>query len=286
MFTRRCSERRFFLRPDSTTNNAFWYCLGWAARTHGIILHAAVAMSNHVHLVATDPRGVYPNFLRDFHGMLARVVNAARGRWEHFWDANQASAVLLADEAAQADKLAYVLANPVGLVKLATDWPGATALPSVLTGTPVVATRPDHFFREEKNGGAMPESVTLTFEPPPALANRSHDEYLRLVRASVARIEDEAHERRRAGTTAVLGPRRVEAQSWADRPGDVEPRRQLSPQVACRDKWLRIERLQANRAFQEFYRAAFDDFRRGIETIFPFGTWLMRFRAVVQVSTA
>jgi len=99
MFTRRCSERRFFLRPDSPTNNAFWYCLGWAAQIHGIVLHAAVAMSNHVHVVATDTRGVYPNFLRDFHGLLARVINAARGRWEHFWDANQASAVLLADEA-------------------------------------------------------------------------------------------------------------------------------------------------------------------------------------------
>jgi putative transposase len=286
MFTRRCSERRFFLRPDSTTNNAFWYCLGWAAQTHGVVLHAAVAMSNHVHVVATDSRGVYPHFLRDFHGLLARVVNAARGRWEHFWDANQASAVLLADEVAQADKLAYVLANPVGLVKMAADWPGATALHSILSGDPLVATRPDHFFRQEKNGGAMPESVTLTFEPPPALADRSRHEYLDLVSSSVTRIEDEYDQRRRAGSTAVLGPRRVQAQSWADRPGDSEPRRRLNPQVACRDKWLRIERLEANRIFHELYRAAFDDFRRGIETIFPFGTWLMRFRAVVQVSTA
>lgn len=286
MFTRRCSERRFFLRPDSTTNNAFWYCLGWAAQTHGIVLHAAVAMSNHVHVMATDPRGVYPNFLRDFHGLLARVVNAARGRWEHFWDANQASAVLLADEAAQADKLAYVLANPVGLVKLAADWPGATALHSILTNAPVVAARPDHFFREAKSGGAMPESVTLIFEPPPALADRSPQDYVRFVRAALGRIEGEADERRRAGSKAVLGPRRVESQSWNDRPNDLEPRRQLNPRVACRDKWLRAERLEANRTFQEFYRAAFDDFRKGIETIFPFGTWLMRFRAVVQVSTA
>jgi putative transposase len=286
MFTRRCSERRFFLRPDSTTNNAFWYCLGWAAQTHGIILHAAVAMSNHVHVVATDPRGVYPNFLRDFHGLLARVVNAAHGRWEHFWDANQASAVLLVDEAAQADKLAYVLANPVGLVKLAADWPGATALHSVLADTPIVGTRPHHFFRDEKNGGAMPESVTLTFEPPPALASHSREEHVRLVRTAITRIEEAAEVRRRASSTAVLGPRRVQAQSWTDRPGDSEPRRQLSPQVACRDKWLRIERLAANRTFQELYRAAFDHFRQGIESIFPFGTWLMRFRAVVQVSTA
>lgn len=286
MFTRRCSERRFFLRPDAVTNNAFWYCLGWAAQIHGIVLHAAVAMSNHVHVVATDPRGVYPNFLRDFHGLLARVVNAHRGRWEHFWDANQASAVLLADEDAQVDKLAYVLANPVGLVRVATDWPGATAIHSLLAGTAMVIKRPEHFFREEKNGGGMPESVTVTFQPVPALADHSHEEYVRVVRSEVARIEDEDAEQRRASGKSVLGPRRVEAQSWGDRPDDLEPRGQLNPNVACRDKWLRTERLAANRTFQDFYRAAFDEFRKGMATIFPFGTWLMRFRAVVQVSTA
>jgi len=46
MFTRRCSERRFFLRPDAETTNAFWYCLGWAAQKHRQVLHAAVALSN------------------------------------------------------------------------------------------------------------------------------------------------------------------------------------------------------------------------------------------------
>ena len=32
MITRRCSERRFFMRPDRETNNAFVYCLALAAR--------------------------------------------------------------------------------------------------------------------------------------------------------------------------------------------------------------------------------------------------------------
>jgi putative transposase len=286
MFTRRCSERRFFLRPDSTTNNAFWYCLAWAAQTHRIVLHGAVAMSNHVHVVATDPDGTYPDFLRDFHGLLARVVNAARGRWEHFWDANQASAVLLEDEAAQMQKLAYVLTNPVGLVRKAADWPGATALVSILDRRPIVATRPGHFFRDKENGGAMPESVSLTFHPLPALATSSSEEYVRLVREQVAQLEDSAAEERRASGATLLGPRRVQSQSWDDRPGATEPRRELSPGVACRDKWLRIERLKANRSFQDNYRAAFYDFRKGIKAIFPIGTWLMRFRAPVELSTA
>src|SRR5438477_220203 len=36
MITRRCSERRFFLRPDPETNNAFVYCLALAAQTYGV----------------------------------------------------------------------------------------------------------------------------------------------------------------------------------------------------------------------------------------------------------
>jgi hypothetical protein len=32
LIARRCSERRFFLRPDEETNNAFTYCLILAAQ--------------------------------------------------------------------------------------------------------------------------------------------------------------------------------------------------------------------------------------------------------------
>ena len=286
MFTRRCSERRFLLRPDVETTNAFWYCLGWAAKQHGQVLHAAVALSNHVHVVATDPRGVYPDFLRDFHGLLARVVNAWRGRWEHFWDANQASAVALDGEAAELDKVIYVLTNPVGLVEKAGDWPGATALHAILTGSPIVATRPKHFFRDREDGGAMPSSVTITFKPPPALAHLSREEYVRLIHNNVALVEAAAATRRRENGTRVLGRKRILGQYWNDRPPDAEPRREVSPILACRDKWRRIERLRQNKLFQKLYKAAFEAFRTGMAATFPPGTWCMRFRAPIQISTA
>ena len=286
MFTRRCSERRFFLRPDPLVTNAFWYCLGWAAEKHGMILHAAVALSNHVHVVASDPRGVYPDFLRDFNGLLARVVNAARGRWEHFWDSNQASVVLLEDEAAQLDKVIYTLTNPVGLVEKAADWPGATAIHAVLNGATVVAKRPEHFFRKEDNGGGMPATVQLSFLPPPSFSGLPLQDYRSQVKERVEGVETEAAVARRGARTTVLGQRRILAQRWNDKPSDAEPRRQLSPNVACRDKWLRIERLQLNKLFQEIYQDARRAFRAGLEAIFPLGTWLMRFRAPVRVSSA
>jgi putative transposase len=286
MFTRRCSERRFLLRPDSETTNAFWYCLGWAAQKHRQTLHAAVALSNHVHVVATDPRGVYPDFLRDFHGLLARVVNAWRGRWEYFWDANQASAVVLEDDVAQLDKLVYVLANPVGLVEKATDWPGATAIHAIKAARTIVAIRPKHFFRDDDDGGEMPRAVTLTFEPPPALALLAGQEYVHLLEERLASLEEEAAATRRDTGTKVLGSRRILAQDWNKRPTDAEPRREMSPALACRDKWRRIERLRSNKVFQALYRAAFEGFRAGASAVFPPGTWGMRFRAAILISTA
>ena len=60
----------------------------------------------------------------------------------------------------------------------------------------------------------------------------------------------------------------------------------MSPTVACRDKWLRIERLQMNKVFQKFYGHAFEAFRKGMDAIFPLGTWAMRFRAAIAISTA
>ena len=59
------------------------------------------------------------------------------------------------------------LTNPVGLVDKAGEWPGATALPAILTAKPIVAARPEHFFRDDDNGGEMPRTVEVTFSPPP-----------------------------------------------------------------------------------------------------------------------
>jgi len=286
MFTRRCSERRFFLRPDSETVNAYWYCLGWAAQKHGQELHAACALSNHHHVSATDRTGAYPDFLRDLHGMLARVMNALRGRWEYFWDASQTSAVMLEDEEAQLDKLVYVLANPVSLVGDAHRWPGATALHAIETGEPIVARRPEHFFRDDEHGGEMPETVELVFTPPPALAHLPRGEYVQLILQRLADIEASAAADHQTKGTRPLGRGRVLRQAWGARPLASEPRRRLSPRVACRNKWLRVERLRQNKTFQRLYKEALRAFRAGLVAIFPHGTWLMRFRASIQVGTA
>jgi putative transposase len=70
MITRRCSERRFFLRPDEDTNNAFIYCLGLAAIRANVQVTFSVAMSNHHHTGIHDADGNFPIFTEHFHGLL------------------------------------------------------------------------------------------------------------------------------------------------------------------------------------------------------------------------
>ncbi|HJX55174.1 MAG TPA: hypothetical protein VJ801_20630 [Polyangia bacterium] len=45
---RRCSERRFFMRPGRGTNNAFIYCLALAARKASISIVCVGTLSNHL----------------------------------------------------------------------------------------------------------------------------------------------------------------------------------------------------------------------------------------------
>jgi hypothetical protein len=57
MITRRCSERRFFLRPDRETNNAFIYCLALSARKASISIVCVGTLSNHYLCTKTSVAG-------------------------------------------------------------------------------------------------------------------------------------------------------------------------------------------------------------------------------------
>jgi putative transposase len=284
MITRRCTQRQFLMRPDPQTNNAFIYCLGEAANRHGIQVLFTVAMSNHHHTGIYDPNGTYPAFLEHFHKLFAKCQNTLRGRWENFWASEQTSVVRLVDTSDILDKMAYALTNPAkdGLVEGAHNWPGVTSLRCLLHDTPLVASRPRHFFRED---GSMPAAVTLSFARPKGLEHLSVAEFASLVTDRIREREEKAVSERRRTGAPVLGRRAVLKQRWSDRPTTLEPRRGLDPRVAARDKWRRIEALLRNRTFRDAYAAARTSFQRGArDVLFPAGTyWLRRFANAVCV---
>lgn len=278
MITRRCTQRQFLMRPDRDTNNAFIYCLAEAAARFDIEVLFTVAMSNHHHTGIFDRHGNYPAFLEHFHKLFAKCQNSLRGRWENFWSSEQTSVVRLVDPHDAIEKMVYALTNPVkdGLVEKAHQWPGVSSLAAILHRKSFVASRPKHFFRDE---GVMPDTVVLRFARPRGLEQMTAADFATLIVDRIRQFEGQAATERLRDGRAVLGRRSVLRQAWRARPADREPRRDLSPRVAARSKWSRIEALLRNRAFRDAYVAARALFVNGMrDVIFPAGTyWLRRF---------
>lgn len=97
MVTRRCTQRQYLLRPDDVTNQTFWYCLAEAAQRFRIEIILPCAMSNHHHTDLYDRHGTINEFTEHFHKMLAKAMNAHRGRWENLWASEAPSIVRLGD---------------------------------------------------------------------------------------------------------------------------------------------------------------------------------------------
>ena len=258
LVTRRCSERRFFLKPSRRTNQAFWYVLARAARKHNVGVVAACAMSNHYHLVVVDNHGRVPAFLRDFNSLLAKCMNANWGRWEPMWDGAQTSVVHLTDDASQLEKTTYVLTNPVKdhLVGAVTDWPGANSFVEGQRGRAVVAKRPDWFFKDRgettsrenhvgprpaqaarswtqgndvgkaRAGKALPETETLTFMTPP---DWEKEDFRQALADAVQTTETQAAADRAQSKRKVMGRQRVRAQHWNHAPTPTPSAEETAP---------------------------------------------------------
>jgi len=277
LITRRCSERRFFLAPSPIVRQVAIYSLGVAADRYGVALHGFDFLSNHQHLELTDIFGVLPRFMHWLDKTIASCLNAYYGRFESFWAPGSYSAVHLVDAEDVIDKLAYLLANPVdaGLVNKGVAWPGPISRPEDLLSGPTqkvyTATRPGVYFAEDTK---LPDRAEFRLSLPPALEPLGEE---RAVRA-IAKRREEKEEAVRAKWKALgvpfLGVKKILAQSPLASPDTREPRFQLSPNVACRDRWRRIEALQELSSFRAEYRECYVSFRSGDrEVVFPEGTW-------------
>lgn len=276
--TRRTTQRQFLLRPDDETNNAFVYCLGEAAQRFDVRIVLSQMMSNHEHTVEHDPLGHDVEFREHFHKMMAKCQNAFRGRWENLWASEEPCVVDLLTTDALMDKLVYVATNPVkdGLVERVHQWPGPNFVKALLTGKPMKATRPKHFFRE---AGSMPAEVELRLELPDYIEDKAA--FLVELQRRITEIEEECIQERAKTGRGIVGRRRVLRTSWRDSPTSREPRRQLRPRVAAKDKWIRMVELEERRAWRLEYRNARARWLAKLPAEFPYGVyWLRRFANV------
>src|SRR5690349_10149353 len=172
LITRRTEERRFLFRPDFLMDQIFLFLLALYATRFGMLIHAAILMSTHVHIVLTDPSGRLPEFLMHFNRMMVLATSSHRGTTHAVWDKRRPSVVELLTPDAILQKIAYTIGNPVadGLVQTATDWPGTVLRPDHTRLRTLTVKRPEVFFNK-----LWPAAAELRVGWPPRLLESSSD---------------------------------------------------------------------------------------------------------------
>lgn len=277
LLTRRCSERRFFMRPDPETNNAFVYCLAIAAQRHNIDVVGFGMMSNHAHVVVNDNEGQLPLFLQLFHRLFACHQNTLRQRTESFWAANQPTSVVeLLDNESAIEKLVYAITNPVKdlLVDQVHHWPGPNALAAIVDNRPLHASRPKRFFSEKNT---LPSEATLSMKLPIFVDPTSRTEFVKVVSQRVEDVVNDIRTRRIARGIRVWGRAQILAQDWNASPSSVTQRKGQKPQFAGRDPDQRKQAINNYRNWLDAYYVARAAWRTGEhDTCFPQGVWWLK----------
>lgn len=275
MATRRTTQQQFWLRPDATTNNDTIYCIAVAALRHQIQVIDFNVLSNHLHQVFRASLANAPEYLRDVHGLIAKVMNARLGRWENLWSSAKPSLVELANEEDLIDKIVYVASNAVrhGLVERIEEWPGARGFHALLSGKPLKATKPKSFFSSKNK--KLPDKVKLHLRIPPELGDHKTIMKAVIPRVSAA-VRYFGHQRELTGIP-VLGRARILRQPRAAAPSTPPERRGLNPRIGAKELETRLAAIQTKREFQKEYRLALLAYRAGAPISFPVGTyWLAR----------
>ena len=271
--TRRCSQRKFFLKPTKKTTQIFLYCLGVAAKKYGVFIHAVIVMSNHYHVVFTDPHAKAAEFYGWVHKYVSKAVNASLGRWENMWSSEKPSVITVNEPKTVLDKIIYTICNPVEarLVARAKHWPGVLLYKASHSQR---VERPKVYFRKD---GDMPDEVELMIVRPPQYADISQEEYEELIEREVTAREEKIHKEMKSKGQSFLGVHEIMRQSHNSSPKSYAKRRGFNPQIAGKNKWLRLEAIQRHKEFQFEYREAYKRWRKGDrDVVFPAGTYALR----------
>lgn len=277
---RRCSEQRFFLLPRRRVNRILAFLLAHYAGKHGIQLHGFVFMSNHFHIVLTDPRGVLPLFMGEFDAMVTRVLNHLLGRRGTLWESGSYTSWPLKTQLEILHQLAYVATNPVEArqVRDPSRWRGLLSLPRDVGTSRVVRPPADGLFGCGREGSALPPSATLALTVPPAFESEGRDRYRALFSRALQHALHEIYESGGgfAGRDAVL---RLDPFS-APESARGGPSFGLIPALtnaSAEDKAdLKIWRQET--------RAAFYAWQAGKDPVFPEGAWLMPHKYKARVA--
>jgi REP element-mobilizing transposase RayT len=280
--TCRTVQGRYLLTPSNELNEIILGALGRAQELYPVGICAFAFASNHFHLLLRVESTLQLSlFMAHFNSNLAREAGRLV-RWrEKFWGRRYQAIPISDEEAAQVERLRYVLAHGCkeGLVERLRDWPGVSAVRALLEGEPLAGfwfdrTR-EHLARRrgiafERLDFATPYTVEL--EPLPCWAHLSAEEYRRRVAEVVEDIESQAVLQRKLFGLPAKGPAAVREQEPHAAPERLK--KSPAPLFHAASRKVRRELYEGYKHFLEAFRDAAARLRAGeLDVVFPAGSF-------------
>src|SRR3954452_17156745 len=245
--TCRAVQGRFLFRPGPQLNTLVLGVLGRAQRRYETTISAVSVLSSHFHLLLIVDDAKEPAaFMRYLKSKLAREVNRLTGWRGPVFDRRYEMTVVTDEDAAQIERLAYVLSQSVkeNLVERVCQWPGVHCAGALSEGTPLAG----HWFnrtlefaarlRHEDVGPMRYATVeSVSFSPIPCWAHLSPIVYRARIAEMVESIEAEAARERERTGACVLGAKAILASDPLHRPSSLA--RSPAPRVHAATKAAR-----------------------------------------------
>ena len=271
--TCRTVQGRFLLKPSKKLKRIVIGVLGRAQRLYSVEIHAFVFLSNHYHLLVSVEDALQmqmARFMNYLNSDVAREVGRMH-RWkERFWGRRYQAIIVSDEEAAQVDRLRYVLSHGCkeGLVGRPEDWPGAQCVRALTRGEPLEGVWID---RTKQYGdrllGKEPPSVEferrelVQLDPLPCWRHLPTETYRSRIRELVKSIEVETRKLHSRGGTKPLGVRTVSSHNPHHRPRKLK--KAVAPLCHAATRSARTELFKAYAWFVFAYREAVERLRRG-----------------------
>jgi len=220
---------------------------------------------------------------------LSKEIGRLVGWRGKLWWGRYRSIPVSHEEAAQVERLKYILANSVkeGLVERPEDWPGLNSAQALLTGEPLEGLWFDRTKEwAARNHGEKPGRLefaseeVLHLEPLPCWRHLPPEEIRTRVAELIEQIVAEAAEERRRSGAEVLGAAAAEDQSPHEEPMKVK--KSPAPLVHAATRAVRRELREAYAFFMMAFREASAKLRAGDRSaVFPPGSFPPRLPFVI-----
>ena len=289
MVTTRCVQRLFKLAPSKEVNELFEYLLAYTSEKYKVGVIAAVAMSNHAHMVAVDHEGRLPDMLQEMNMIMARGLNHFRGDHGTFFDRNNVDIKSLEDDSALFVALGYLAVNPMAAdrVERGADWVGVHSVPKDMGAPGREVKRPEWLFKNKAGvyEGELPETATLRYDLPPGYTAETRGQAVYVGEMAVHLAEKWAQEKNARRGLKYLGralcwnvDHNRRGVQWEPHGPGTGPDPIMATSLETRYV-AEIER----RAYLDTYAESLDLWQQGDHAvIFPFGTWnVVRHHAAV-----